>query len=329
MMTNRPAGRRSRAGQLVLWLAGVLLLIGPDSGAQSLTYRRGQNVGPAYEGWTQNPDGSFSLLFGYMNRNWEEEIEVPVGPDNTLEPGGPDQGQPTHFYPRRNRFMFKIQVPKDFGNKEVVWTLTTHGKTEKAYGNLRTDYFLDNTTIGVETGGFGGGGTTPETRKNLAPTLRVEGAKRRTVTVGQPLTLVAYAADDGIPARKPAAALSAGGGGADESRNRTVNPAPVSRWYRPANSVVPYSGTGLRLSWFVYRASGRVTFSPEQVKVWEDTRIGMNSPWSLSWMTPEVPPDGKWVAQAVFDEPGTYVLRARAHDGALGTDEDVSVTVTP
>ena len=71
-----------------------------------------------------------------------------------------------------------------------------------------------------------------------------------------------------------------------------------------------------------------MTFDPEQIKVWEDTRIAMNSPWSLSWMTPEVPPEGKWVVQVTFDEPGTYVLRARAHDGALGTDEDVTVTVT-
>src|SRR5437764_11605707 len=92
--------------------------------AQSLTYSRGQNVSPAYEGWEQNADGSFSFLFGYMNRNWEEEIDLPVGPDNDIEPGGPDQGQPTHYLPRRNRFIFKVRVPRDFGQKEMVWTLT-------------------------------------------------------------------------------------------------------------------------------------------------------------------------------------------------------------
>ena len=53
-----------------------------------------------------------------MNRNWEEEIDVPVGPDNNIQPGGPDQGQPTHFQPRRNRFMFRVRVPKDFSEKE-------------------------------------------------------------------------------------------------------------------------------------------------------------------------------------------------------------------
>ena len=83
-----------------------------------------------------NADGSFNMVFGYMNRNYEEQVDVPVGPDNTVEPGGPDQGQPAHFYPRRQQFMFKVRVPKDWGKKDVVWTLTANGKTEKAFGSL-------------------------------------------------------------------------------------------------------------------------------------------------------------------------------------------------
>src|SRR5580692_10792185 len=71
---------------------------------------RGQNVVPVYEGFWRNADGTFDLLFGYYNRNWEEVIDVPVGPGNTLDPGGPDQGQPTHFFPRRNQFVFKVRV---------------------------------------------------------------------------------------------------------------------------------------------------------------------------------------------------------------------------
>jgi hypothetical protein len=70
------------------------------AGAQVLG--SGQNVVPVYEGWEQNADGTFNLVFGYYNRNWDEELDVPVGPDNNLEPGGADQGQPTHFLPRRN-----------------------------------------------------------------------------------------------------------------------------------------------------------------------------------------------------------------------------------
>ena len=105
-------------------------------GAQE-SFSSGQNIAPVYEGWEQNPDGSFNLVFGYFNRNWEEEIDVPIGADNTIEPGGPDQGQPTHFLPRRNRFLFRIRVAKDFGKREIVWTLTSHGKTERAYATLK------------------------------------------------------------------------------------------------------------------------------------------------------------------------------------------------
>src|SRR5579885_1958416 len=46
----------------------------------------------AYEGWFKNPDGSFTLLLGYFNRSDKQEIDVPVGPNNRIEPGGPDRG---------------------------------------------------------------------------------------------------------------------------------------------------------------------------------------------------------------------------------------------
>ena len=183
----------------LLLVSAVVVLVCQLIGAQSLTYSRGQNVSPAYEGWERNADGSFSFLFGYMNRNWEEEIDVPVGPDNDIEPGGPDQGQPTHYLPRRNRFMFKVRVPKDFGLKEMVWTLTTHGKTEKAYATLRTDYLLENVDLMSETGALGAGTSNPEVRADMPPVIRLEGETSRSVRVGQPLTLVAVVTDDGIP----------------------------------------------------------------------------------------------------------------------------------
>ena len=85
----------------------------------------GQGVSPVYEGFDINPDGSFNMWFGYMNRNYEEEIDVEVGPDNTFEPGG-DRGQPTHFTPRRHKDVFKVVVPKDFGDQKLTWKLTAH-----------------------------------------------------------------------------------------------------------------------------------------------------------------------------------------------------------
>ena len=46
--------------------------------------------------------------------------------------------------------MFRVPVPNDFTEKdELIWTLTTHGKTEKAYATLRPDYFVDDVVQGV------------------------------------------------------------------------------------------------------------------------------------------------------------------------------------
>ena len=75
-----------------------------DYGYNQVTYAKGQNVVPIFEGWERNPDGTFNMLFGYLNRNYEEELDIPVGPDNNIEPGGPDQGQPT--FSRRDGISF-------------------------------------------------------------------------------------------------------------------------------------------------------------------------------------------------------------------------------
>jgi len=96
----------------------------------------GQSVTAAYEGWFTNPDGSFSILFGYFNRNTKEEPDIPVGPENRIEPGGPDQGQPTHFLPRRQWGVFTVTVPKDFGSKKLTWTLAANGKTTQIPAGL-------------------------------------------------------------------------------------------------------------------------------------------------------------------------------------------------
>ena len=89
----------------------------------------GQSVTGAYEGWFQNPDGTYSLLVGYFNRNQKQTLEIPVGADNQIQPGGPDRGQPTYFMPRRQWGVFTITVPKDFGDKKLTWTITANGKT--------------------------------------------------------------------------------------------------------------------------------------------------------------------------------------------------------
>src|SRR5437868_5559303 len=89
----------------------------------------GQTATPAFEGWYKNPDGTFSLSFGYYNRNTAEVLSVPVGSDNFIAPGDANQGQPTYFYPRRHWGVFAVKVPADFGDKKIVWTLKVRGKT--------------------------------------------------------------------------------------------------------------------------------------------------------------------------------------------------------
>ena len=103
----------------------------------------GQTITPVYEGWYENPDGTFSLSWGYFNRNSEEIIEIPIGADNRVEPGGPDNGQPTHFDSRRQRGVFTVVVPADFGNNEVNWTLSFRGDTQTIPGHLHRDWMLD------------------------------------------------------------------------------------------------------------------------------------------------------------------------------------------
>jgi hypothetical protein len=322
-------GRRVPRPATLAAVALLVLLARPPADAQSLTYSRGQNISPAYEGWEQHPDGSRFFLFGYMNRNWEEEIDVPIGPDNGFNVGGADQGQPTHFLPRRNRFVFKVRVPDGFSAKdEFVWTLTTRGKTEKAYATLRPDYIVDDVVKASETGALGAGTSSPEVRANKPPLLSIEEVKARSVKAGESLTLVAHVKDDGIPKpRDPSRIAAAQARAASQSTASEATP-PRNPAMLPPTRVTVGKNLGLHLSWFVYRGAGKVRFDPPQIKAWEDTRAGANSPWAPLWSAPSLPPDGNVTVQVTFDEPGTYVLRCRADDGALVADEEITITVT-
>jgi hypothetical protein len=162
-----------------------------------IKYARGQNVVPVFEGWVANPDGTFSLIFGYFNRNWEENMFIPVGPDNKIEPGGPDRGQPTAFTARRERLKFEIVVPKDFGNKEVVWTLTSRGKTEKAYGALVPQEVLTRRMVLANTGrDFSDDDNGDERSTNVPPKLTFDPVVPVTRPAGATLSVTVV--DDGV-----------------------------------------------------------------------------------------------------------------------------------
>jgi hypothetical protein len=156
-------------------------------------HESGQNVTAAYEGWFKNPNGGISLLFGYFNRNVKEELDIPIGPNNRIEPGGPDQGQPTHFLPRRQWGVFTVTVPENFGNDKITWTLVANGQTTSVPAHLDArwqiapfvDVGIGNTPplISFEDGG-------PSVQGPLAMSTALE------TTLRNPLTLNVWAADD-------------------------------------------------------------------------------------------------------------------------------------
>lgn len=326
----RTAGR-TPAGAKIIRLLTALLLSGIAATVTAQTrfmVLNGETVSPAFEGWWKNDDGGYKLFFGYMNSNWEEELNIPVGPDNyfsftpaagldDLDKDGydfasADQGQPTHFYPRRNPFLFTIDVPASFEGTELVWTLKSQGKTLRAFGSLKADYAIDPQVISTEVGGAFGS-LDDQLRDNISPEIHLEGEIYRSVRVGQPLDLSVVANDpDDYPPRV----------------NRRMPQTP-EQLYRPPSSIVASSAPGLRFSWSVYRGRARdVMFDPVQLKTWTDTRVWGNSAWSPPWILPEVPADNRWMSHVTFDKPGDYVLRGVASDGSMFTYQNVFVTVT-
>lgn len=313
-------------------MLGAFVAVAATSPAEAqLAYQQGQNVAPAYEGWIQNDDGTRTMVFGYMNRNWREELDVPVGEDNFFSPGPMDRGQPTHFRPRRNRFVFMVDLPADWGDEEVVWTLTTAGQTEKAYGTLGIDQRLDNIVIASETGALGIGASNAEVRANTTPVISVEGGPEFQVRVGQPLELAVRMEDDGLEDAQRAWRIR------EANRAKAIEelegPPRLSRGQlRPPTRITVNKVVWHHVAWFVYRketsGDGVPSFDPPQVKTWEDTRTGANSPWAPLWQRTPVPEDGVWRTTVTFDEPGTYILRARGDDGALYHDQDITVVVS-
>ena len=216
-------------------VAFIPLLIAASVEGQSLAPVRasGQTVTPVYEGWYRNPDGTFSLSFGYFNRNSQETLDVPIGPDNSIAPGPANQGQPTHFDPRRHWGVFTVVVPANFGDrKKVTWTLKNRGETFSISGNLDPLWEID----ALE--GEAGSNNTPPLLKVGTPEKEGRGpggvtSQTLRASVGAPLEISVWAQDDG---RAPPA-----------TGNRAE--APVT------------------LTWFKHQGPGDVTFAPPTARV--------------------------------------------------------------
>jgi hypothetical protein len=195
-------------------------------------YRRGQDVSPTFDGWESNADGTFSFYFGYLNRNSEEALDVPIGPENTFDLGNGDQGQPTHFYPLRRWFVFKVTVPKDWPkDKRLVWTLTNRGRTNLAKGWLQPEWEIDQLLISKNaiSDPFLQAANTNPSRDNKAPVIT--GGPAQTVTLPAAATLQVTATDDGLP-----------------------KPGPGDRGGKVQ---------GVQIRWILYRGPGKVQFEPD------------------------------------------------------------------
>jgi len=187
----------------------------------------GSAVTGAFEGWFKNADGTFSLLLGYFNRNTNQELDIPIGPNNRIEPGGPDRGQPTHFLPGRNWGLFTVKVPADFGDNKITWTIVANGQTMVIPASLKVDYEISPFAEAAV-------GNSPPMLSFDEHGQTVQGPQGltvdRTAKAGTPFPLTVWASDD--------AKLTTSSGA------------------KPRNLSGP-----VVLTWSKYRGPGEVTFS--------------------------------------------------------------------
>ncbi len=278
----------------------VALLVASDTRGQ-LRFERGQSVQPVFEGWERNSDGTFTMVFGYLNRNYEERAEVPIGPANSFEPGPADRGQPTRFYPRRQQFVFRVQVPADWGEKDLVWTVTAHGGTSQATASLLPSWEIDDGVIKANRG-TGADGYPAD---NQHPSISIQEGTELTLTLPDELTLTAVVRDDGVPGPRPKRPEPTDPAQRAAREKRRQQASPINQAVVSARTA---HETGLGVTWTHYRGPGLVTFDPMAVSI-------------------EGGHGGEVTTTVSFTERGTYVLRGYADDSIKTTPIDVTVTV--
>jgi hypothetical protein len=267
--------------------AALLLFAQLPTELPSTKFSSGQDVQPYFEGWIHNTDGTFDLVFGYFNRNWQQELAISAGAENSVEPGGPDRGQPTYFLPRRQGWVYRVRVPRDFGKQVLTWTITANGKTQKAYGELLPVEEITERII-MTRGNLNPGEDDP----NRPPTIAI--APPVNIAVKAPVVLSAGVSDDGLP--KPRVIAPP----------KPAAPGDATAIQAQANSSAVARPRGLTVSWMQIRGPAKVSFEPA---------------------APRPVAGGKAEVTATFSVRGTYVVRAIANDGALSSKTDLTITV--
>jgi hypothetical protein len=251
---------------------------------------------PVLEGWGPHKDGATVILLGYYNRNRNASFDIPIGPDNRIEPGGPDYGQPTHFEPSQQHGVFAIKVPPGFGTSKLTWTLRVNGQEAKVSFWLNPPYWVDffrNAASGNEPPVVR---FAPDGPPLTGPPVGF--AQTVTGTVGQPVVLRLWASDLAGPREGPDAELA-------EIRRRTapvVDPVAIvgdSVFGGAARRAPPTARADVLVHWRVHRGPAPVKFAPAQVPV-----VTNGDPKAVVEAS----------TTATFSVPGEYVLRAQISD---------------
>jgi hypothetical protein len=261
----------------------------------------GEAIFPAFEGWGPTKDGSIVLLLGYYNRNNSGPMDIPIGPNNRIEPDGPDYGQPTHFETSRQHGVFAIRVPKDFGTRKLTWTIVANGHTS-------TVSFWTNPPYWIDFFMHAASGNQPPVIKFAPDGPTMTGPPLGIVqtlsgTVGKPVTLRLWASDSPEVRKGAEAELAALRGRA----NRNPPPPVAIVGGRILGGTAPGGGRGresdpppdITVKWAKHRAPGGVTFAQEEIPLYTkgDPKLFLEA-----------------ATTATFDAPGEYVLRAQVND---------------
>jgi hypothetical protein len=254
---------------------------------------RGSSVTGAYEGWYYGKDGNTYALVGYFNRNTKQEFDIPVGPNNRIEPGGPDQGQPTHFLAGRQWGVFSVQLPKDLGNKKLTWTIVANGFTNAITLHTQADYIVEPYEDAAN--------------KNTPPKLKFEPngpsvsgaptsvAAKYTATVGTPLALTVWASDEGPKINIPETPA----GGRGRGRGRGTTPTTADAAAEPpqgrGRGAGGFGNPPLAVTWSWMRGPAAPKFDNAKPSI--DTNDG-----------------GKATTNVTFSAPGDYLLRVEGND---------------
>ncbi len=260
----------------------------------------GQPVVPLFEGWAGTANDSILLSFSYINLNYAETLDIPIGADNFIEPSDFNGSQPTHFEPApqdrgryyRHQSAFTVLVPQGYTG-DVVWTLRNGGQTFSVPGRATREGYAIDDTVSL-------------TNAPVAPAMSLDPSgppeKGRVGPTTGPLTAR-------VGQRLPLSVW--------------VDATPEgSEFARPPQGNAPVQPEDMRVTWYHHQGPGEVTFSERETMLGEEAVQG-GEPIEVS-------------TTATFSEPGEYVLRVTALENLAGlvqhccwTNGYVRVTVIP